>query len=534
MAATDSPLAEAATPLSGDGPRTTALNKIEQAKGSCCGLDLEPRLGELAAAGWESLDEATLTIHLKWLGIFFRPVTPGRFMVRLRLPNGLIQAHQMEALADVVDRCGEHGSADITTRQNLQLRGLLLEDMPPLLRELERVGLTSRQSGHDNPRNITGNPLAGIDPEEFVDTRPLVQAIQEVLLGPEGPRNLPRKFNVAVGGAPDSFLLHNDLAFLPAFHEGELGFTVMVGGFFSGQRNELAIPLGLWLPASAVPGFTLAVLKHYERCGDRAVRTRTRLMYLIDALGLESYRQEVLATHAELRGPQEAAMVRVHDGSHLVSRPPRDVCGVHPQKQAGLSWVGLNVPLGRLEAAAMADLAQLARSFGSGELRLTESQNVVISDVPAERVDALLAELATAERKQAFRFNPGPLMAEAVSCTGNRYCSFALIPTKTTAQQVVEELERRLELPHPVRTHWTGCPNACGQPFMGQIGLMGAKARQDGQMVEAAKIFLGGSMGTDPRLAALHHKGVPLGELTNALESLLVEHYGARRRHRSA
>jgi ferredoxin-nitrite reductase len=182
----------------------------------------------------------------------------------------------------------------------------------------------------------------------------------------------------------------------------------------------------------------------------------------------------------------------------------------------------------------MADLAQLARSFGSGELRLTESQNVVISDVPAERVDALLAELATAERKQAFRFNPGPLMAEAVSCTGNRYCSFALIPTKTTAQQVVEELERRLELPHPVRTHWTGCPNACGQPYMGQIGLMGAKARQDGQMVEAAKIFLGGSMGTDPRLAALHHKGVPLGELTNALESLLVEHYGARRRPRSA
>lgn len=529
MASTDASAVEASPPAE-EGARATALNKIEQAKAAYCGLDLEPRLQELAAAGWDSLDEATLTIHLKWLGIFFRPVTPGRFMVRLRLPNGLIHADQLEALADVVDRCGEEGSADITTRQNLQLRGLLLEDMPPLLRELERVGLTSRQSGHDNPRNVTGNPLAGLDPEEIVDTRPLVQAIQEVLLGPEGPRNLPRKFNVAVGGAPDSFLLHNDLAFLPSLDSGDLGFTVMVGGFFSGQRNELAVPLGLWLPPSALPGFTLAVLKHFERRGDRAVRTRTRLMYLIDALGLEAYRQEVRETVQALRGPEEAALLRSHDGSHLVHRPPRDVCGIHPQKQAGMAWVGLNVPMGRLDAAAMADLAQLARTWGDGELRLTESQNVVISGVPDGRLAALQAELATPERQRAFRLTPGPLLAEAVSCTGNRYCSFALIPTKTTALEVVEALERRLELPHPVRTHWTGCPNACGQPYMGQIGLMGAKARQDGQMVEAAKIFLGGSMGAHPRLAELHHKGVPLEQLTDTLESLLLEHFGAKRR----
>jgi ferredoxin-nitrite reductase len=513
-----------------DGDPAPALNKIEQAKASQCGLDLESRLQELAAAGWNTLDEATLTIHLKWLGIFFRPVTPGRFMVRLRLPNGLINADQLEALADVVDRCGEEGSADITTRQNIQLRGLLLEDMAPLLLELQRVGLTSRQSGHDNPRNITGNPLAGIDPEEIIDTRPLVAAIQAALLGPEGPRNLPRKFNVAVGGAPDSFLLHNDLAFLPAFHGADPGFTVMVGGFFSGQRNALAIPLGLWLPASAVPGFTLALVRHFAARGDRAVRSRTRLMYLIDALGLESYREEVSAAYSALRGPAEAALLRRHDGTHLVNRPPRNVCGIHPQRQAGLSWVGLNVPMGRLDAAAMADLAHLARTWGDGELRLTESQNVVISGVAEGRLEALRAELSTPERQRAFQLNPGPLLAEAVSCTGNRYCSFALIPTKSTARAVVEELERRLDLPHPVRTHWTGCPNACGQPYMGQIGLMGAKARQDGQMVEAAKIFLDGSMGSSPRLAEQHDKGVPLDQLTDTLESLLVERFGARRR----
>ncbi len=521
--AADSPDAPTAE---GQAPSERKLTKLEQAKAEVCGLDLAPRLEELGREGWESLDEATLTIHLKWLGIFFRPVTPGRFMLRLRMPNGVISADQLEVLADAVDRCGEHGSADITTRQNIQLRGLLLEDMAPLLSALETVGLTTRQSGHDNPRNVTGNPLAGLDPEEFIDTRPLVSAIQATLLGPGGPRNLPRKFNVAVGGAPDSFLLHNDLAFLPAHHNGELGFTVMVGGFFSAQRNELAIPLGLWLRGEQLPAFSLAVLRHYEREGSRESRNKARLMYMIDALGLENYRSQVLESFADFVGVEDAAATPSHDGSHLVCRAPRDICGVHAQKQEGLHWVGLHVPMGRLDAASMLELARLAREFGSGELRLSESQNALIADVPEGRLDALLQEPLL----ERFQVSPGPLQAEAVSCTGNRYCSFALIPTKSTAQAVVEELERRLELPHGVRSHWTGCPNACGQPYMGQIGLMGAKTRVDGQMVEAAKIFLGGSMDADPKLATLHDKVVPLSQLPDVMEELLVEHYGARRR----
>ena len=504
------------------GGAGTKLSKLEQAKAGFCGLDLEPRLGELASQGWQSLDEETLTIHLKWLGIFFRPVTPGRFMVRLRLPNGIIDADQLDVLAETLDRCGEEGSADITTRQNLQMRGLLLEDMAPLMLALDQVGLTSRQSGHDNPRNITGNPLAGMDPEELIDTRPLVASIQARLLGPQGPRNLPRKFNVAVGGATDSFLLHNDLAFLPSHRDGELGFTVMVGGFFSAQRNELAIPLGVWLQPEQLADFSLAVLLHFERHGNRAARNKSRLMYLIDQRGQEAYRQEVLAEFAAL-----GAEALPHDGSHLVTRAPRSGLGVHAQKQPGLHWVGLGVPMGRLDAEAMLELARLARTYGQGELRFTEAQNVLIPGVPSDQVAALLAEPLL----QRLRPEPGPLEAEAVSCTGNRYCSFALIPTKTTAQAVIEELERRLEVPQAVRSHWTGCPNACGQPYMGEIGLMGAKTRENGQMVEAAKIFLGGSMGAEPQLAALHGTAVPLTALPDVLESLLVERFGARRRN---
>ena len=500
------------------------LSKIEQAKADQCGLDLAPKLTELAAEGWENLDEATLTIRLKWLGIFFRPVTPGRFMVRLRLPNGVLNADQLGVLADAVDRCGDQGSADITTRQNLQLRGLLLDDMPELMAAMARVGLTSRQSGHDNPRNITGNPLAGIDPEEIVDTRPLVEAIQARLLGPDGPRNLPRKFNVAVGGAPDSFLLHNDLAFLPAIRNDVLGFTVMVGGFFSAQRNELAVPLGLWLQADQLPEFTLAMLRHFEQHGNRVARNRSRLMYLIEEVGLDAYRRAVLAAYGAVA--PAAPLPVPHDGTHLVNRAPRDGLGVNDQKQQGFCWVGLHVPMGRLDAEGMEGLARLAAIYGNGELRLTEAQNVLIVNVPSEGVEALLAEPLLAR----FRPAPSALQAEAVSCTGNRYCSFALIPTKTTAQSVLEELEQRVELPHAVRMHWTGCPNACGQPYMGQIGLMGAKARHEGHMVEAVKIFLGGDMGADPKLAVLHDKGVPLSQLDDVLERLLIERFGARRR----
>ncbi|MFM8524740.1 MAG: hypothetical protein ACKOCM_03870 [Cyanobacteriota bacterium] len=196
------------------------------------------------------------------------------------------------------------------------------------------------------------------------------------------------------------------------------------------------------------------------------------------------------------------------------------------QKQEGLHWEALGGPLARQTAAQMAQRARQARQAGSGELRFTEAQNVLIINVPGAHLEGLLAEPLL----QRFSPTPGALLAEAVSCTGNRYCSFALIPTKTTAQAVVETLEERLELPQAIRTHWTGCPNACGQPYMGEIGLMGAKARHEGQMVEAARIFLGGDLGADPKLAELHDKGVPLSQLTDVLEELLVERFGARRR----
>ncbi|MYI72133.1 MAG: ferredoxin--nitrite reductase, partial [Synechococcus sp. SB0673_bin_10] len=206
------------------------LNKIEQNKAAKDGLLVGSELETFAQLGWENVDATDLQLRLKWYGMFWRPKTPGKFMLRLRVPNGIATADQLNVFASIVARYGEDGVGDITTRQNIQLRGVLLEDLPEILERLKAVGITTLQSGFDNPRNVTGNPLAGIDPHEILDTRPHTQALQDHLTNHgQGNRefsNLPRKWNTAVAGSRDNFLLHNDIVFHPVEKDGVLGFGV--------------------------------------------------------------------------------------------------------------------------------------------------------------------------------------------------------------------------------------------------------------------------------------------------------------------
>jgi ferredoxin-nitrite reductase len=209
------------------------LNKIEQKKADKDGLLIGTEIDQFAELGWEKVDETDLQLRLKWYGMFWRPKTPGKFMLRLRVPNGVLSSQQLRVVASIVERYGENGSCDITTRQNLQLRGVLLGDFPEILKRLEEAGLSSIQSGFDNPRNVTGNPLAGIDPQEIVDTRPYTTELQNFLTnncaGNPEFSNLPRKWNTAVAGSKDNFLLHNDIIFHPVEHNGimDLGFGLL-------------------------------------------------------------------------------------------------------------------------------------------------------------------------------------------------------------------------------------------------------------------------------------------------------------------
>lgn len=518
---------------------TASLNKFEKFKAEKDGLAVKAEIEKFASIGWEAMDETDRDHRLKWVGVFFRPVTPGKFMMRMRMPNGIVTAAQMRVLAEVVQRYGDDGSADITTRQNIQLRGIRIEDLPEIFHKFHTVGLTSVQSGMDNVRNITGDPVAGLDADELFDTRELVQQIQDMLTnkGQGNPEftNLPRKFNIAITGGRDNSVHAeiNDLAFVPAFHEdGEkdftptpyhssskvFGFNILVGGFFSAKRCEAAIPLDAWVSPADVVAVCRAVLEVFRDHGLRANRQKSRLMWLIDEWGLEKFRSEV---EQRLGKPLLPAAPKDE-----IDWEKRDHIGVYKQKQPELNYVGLHIPVGRLTAEDMFEIARLADVYGNGEIRLTVEQNVIIPNIPDSRLVLFLAEPLL----EKFSIDPQPLTRSLVSCTGAQFCNFALIETKNRALNIIKALEEDLELTRPVRIHWTGCPNSCGQPQVADIGLMGTKARKNGKAVEGVDIYMGGKVGKEAHLGTCVQKAIPCEDLQPVLRDLLIQHFGAKPR----
>ncbi|WP_017315401.1 ferredoxin--nitrite reductase [Mastigocladopsis repens] len=519
---------------------TASLNKFEKFKAEKDGLAVKAEIEKFASLGWEAMDETDRDHRLKWVGVFFRPVTPGKFMMRMRMPNGILSCEQMRVLAEVVQRYGDDGCADITTRQNIQLRGIRIEDLPNIFDKFRAVGLTTVQSGMDNVRNITGDPVAGLDADELFDTRELVQQIQEMITnnGVGNPEftNLPRKFNIAITGGRDNSVHAeiNDLAFVPAFQKergsggiGEggkesssrrFGFNVLVGGFFSAKRCEAAIPLNAWVPPEDVVALCRAVLEVFRDHGLRANRQKSRLMWLIDEWGIEKFRAEV-----EKQLGKSLISAAAHDE---IDWEKRDHIGVYKQKQPGLNYVGLHVPVGRLYAEDMFEIARLAEVYGSGEIRFSVEQNFLIPNIPDSRLATFLIDPLL----NRFTINPAPLTRALVSCTGAQFCNFALIETKNRALAIIKALEAEVELTHPVRIHWTGCPNSCGQPQVADIGLMGTKARKNGKAVDGVDIYMGGKVGKDAHLGICVTKGIPCEDLLPVLRELLIEHFGARLR----
>ncbi len=498
-----------------------SLNKFEKLKAEKDGLALTAELDNFAQIGWEAMDATDREHRLKWLGIFFRPVTPGKFMMRLRLPNGIITSNQTRTLGEIVQRYGDDGSADITTRQNLQLRGILIEDLPDIFRRLKEVDLTSIQSGMDNVRNITGSPVAGLDADELFDTRELAIQVQDMITncGEGNPAfsNLPRKFNIAIAGCRDNSVHAeiNDIAFVPAYTDGNIGFNVLVGGFFSAKRCEAAIPLNAWASPGNVVDLCKAILVVYRDRGPRANRQKSRLMWLIDELGIEQFRAEVEQELGRALLPAAAKDEIIWD--------KRDHIGIYDQKQSGLKYVGLHVPVGRLSAADLFDLARIADVYGSSELRLTVEENVIIPNVPESRIESLLKEPLL----ERFSIDPAPLTRALVSCTGSNFCNFALIETKSRSVAMIKELEAELSVPKPVRIHWTGCPNSCAQPQVADIGFMGTKVRKNGKTLEGVDIYMGGTVGKDAHLGTCVQKSVPCEDLKPILIQLLVDKFGA-------
>ncbi|CAL1389280.1 unnamed protein product [Linum trigynum] len=500
-------------------------------------LVTENGMEELAKLTMENIDSNKLNkddvdVRLKWLGLFHRRKHQyGRFMMRLKLPNGVTTSEQTRYLASVIRKYGKEGCADVTTRQNWQIRGVVLPDVPEILQGLAGVGLTSLQSGMDNVRNPVGNPLAGIDPDEIVDTRAYTNLLSQFITansaGNLALTNLPRKWNVCVVGSHDLYEHPhiNDLAYMPATKDGRFGFNLLVGGFFSPKRCEEAIPLDAWVSGDDVIPLCKAVLEAFRDLGTRGNRQKTRMMWLIDELGIERFRAEV-----EKRMPNRE--LERSSPEELVEKKweRRDYLGVHPQKQQGLSYIGLHIPVGRLQADEMDSLARLADEYGTGELRLTVEQNIVIPNIENSKIESLLKEPLLTER---FSSEPPILMKGLVACTGSQFCGQGIIETKARALKVTEEVGRLVSVDRPVRMHWTGCPNTCGQVQVADIGFMGCMARdENGKTCEGADVYLGGKIGSDSHLGEIYKKSVPCKDLVLVVVNILVEKFGGVLRER--
>jgi ferredoxin-nitrite reductase len=534
--------------------RAAKGNPIEKAKLAKDGLSALTDVYEYAAKfrsgdmTWEEVEKADMNSRLKFVGMLHRDKrTPGQFMMRLKVPNGIVNADQMRFYATCVEKYGaEKGVVDITTRQNIQLRGVKIEDAPDIIDGLHARNQTSFQSALDSVRNMVGNPLAGIDELEMVDTREFCNAINDLVsLDPVtetrgNPQwgNLPRKFNVAISGSRDDYAhTHiNDIGLQPAPHAetGVMGFNVVLGGYMSIKRIAESVDSNMWIPAEreAVVTLTEAILRIFRDESDRKDRQKARLMWLVEKYGVEDYKKAVVK---EIESYDRG--VKVENAQPALTEPfeRRELLGVHKQKQEGKSRVGILIPAGRLSAQECRDIADLADEYSAGEVRLTVEQNFILPNVDDDKVAALLKE-STLNGDSRLKANPGFIEGNTVSCTGAQFCGLALIETKAKAEETAKKLEALVTVDRPIRIHWTGCPNSCGQVQAADIGIMGGPARQmneeTGKMmaVPGCKIFVGGRIGEDAHLSLEPFKsGVPLADesLIPELVEILKSEFGA-------
>ncbi len=488
------------------------LNKIERIKSEKDGLDIVEDVPRLALDGWEAIDEGNRE-RLKWAGVFFRRQTPGRFMMRVRMSNGHTNAEQIRTLAEITRDVGA-AFVDVTTRQQIQLRGFEIGNVPEIWHRLEKVGLVSLQTGMDNIRNVVGCPAAGLTPHELFDASPVAREFTDTFLKNKAYTNLPRKFNVGISACLEhcTHAESQDLGLTPAVKtiDGRevKGFNVVAGGKMGSGGYRVASPLDVFVrpeDAAALCGHVTLIFRDH---GFRASRTRARLAFLIEAWGVTKFRAELQRRTGR---PLLTAGRDKRGSSHA------DHLGIVKQKQTGLSYVGLAVPVGRITQDQLFDLARLAEEYGNGELRLTTAQNVMIPNVPDEKLNALVAEPLLRE----FRHNPPGVVRGLVSCTGIDYCHFALVETKELAIKTARYLEERVPAGKRLTMHWSGCPAGCGNHAAADIGLLGKNTRIDGQIVDAVDIFVGGKSGPDAKPGTKILEDVPCDALPEVLERLI-------------
>ncbi|MQS36872.1 nitrite/sulfite reductase [Streptomyces katsurahamanus] len=484
----------------------TPLNANEQTKKDDDGLNVRTRIETIYAhRGFDSIDGADLRGRMRWWGLYTqrKPGIDGGktailepeelddkyFMLRVRIDGGRLTTRQLRVIGEISQEFAR-GTADITDRQNVQYHWIRIEDVPEIWRRLEAVGLSTTEACGDTPRVVLGSPVAGIAEDEIIDGTPAIDEIYRRIVGNKDFSNLPRKFKSAISGSPLLDVAHeiNDIAFVGVEHPDHgPGFDLWVGGGLS-TNPKIGVRLGAWVPLDDVPDVYEGVISVFRDYGYRRLRTRARLKFLVADWGPEKFRQ-VLEDEYLLR--------RLADGpapEQPVERW-RDHIGVHRQKD-GRFYVGFAPRVGRVDGTILTKIAELAEAHGSGRLRTTAEQKMLVLDIEESQVESVVAGLEALD----LRVNPSPFRRGTMACTGIEFCKLAIVETKARGASLIDELERRLpEFDQPLTINVNGCPNACARIQVADIGLKGQLVLDDdGNQVEGFQVHLGGALGLEP------------------------------------
>ncbi len=454
------------------------------------------------------------TYRFKYHGFFYVAPAQDSFMLRLRVPGAVLTSAQLRGLAEMAEDWGA-GRCDLTTRSNVQIREFQPKHLVPVLNKIAALGMSSRGSGADNIRNITASPLSGLDPRALLDVRPHADALAHYILNSRDLFGLPRKFNVAFddGGTISAVADTNDIGFQAVrVPEGKslpagVYLRVLLCGI-TGHR-QFATDAGVILNPHEAVAVAAAMIRVFAGHGDRTDRKKARLKYLVDRWGMAKFLEETekLLAFPLLRLPVEDCEPRgpIDRAGHI---------GVHAQVQPGLSYIGVSVPVGRLPVAQARAVAEIADRFGTGEIRLTVWQNLILPNIP----EASLAPAQQALLAAGLNFTAGPVLSGTVACTGNQGCKYAASDTKTHAVALARALDERFpQLTQPLNLHVTGCNNSCAQHYIGDIGLMGTKVEGE----EGYVVSLGGGTDADQGIAREFIPAIKFVDLPPVMERLL-------------
>lgn len=490
------------------------INETEKKKLEKDGLKIFEDIPRYAKEGFQSIPKEQWDMF-KWAGCYLqKPKEDGYFMMRVNVPSGILNYEQLVALAKIATDYGR-GVYDITTRQAVQFHWLEIHHLPDIFERLNKVGLSSAGACGDITRNIVGNPLAGIDPNELFDTTPIVKEIYDYFQLNEEFSNLPRKYKISISANTKnaSNAEINCLSFTPATKilagVETAGFHVKVGGGLS-SSPFLAQTLDVFITPNQVKDIAIAITTLFRDYGYRVKRHRSRLKFLVADWGIDKFKEELIKLVGQLPSKGEENLNEWNAGYFY---------GVHKQKQKGLSYIGFNVPVGRLSADEVFELARIAKKYGNGEIRNCNSQNIIIPNIKNSQIELMLQEPIFTR----IKMSPPKFIGYAVSCTGIEYCNLALVETKEKMKKIANYLDSQVMMDVPIRFHMVGCPNSCGQRQIADIGLQGIKTKtKDKQMVEAFEIYVGGTLQNGGKFNNKLKGKIEADELEEVLKELLL------------